>query len=79
MNEHPYYCPNCRSNRVKFNLITTHSQKFMKDAVSGLITEMAVDEVMPDHEPDIQCRVCSFIGNEMRFIKQAAREPRSIT
>jgi hypothetical protein len=77
MNNEPYYCPNCRSNRVKFSLITMHSQKFMKDAINGSITEIADEEIMPSNEPDIQCRVCSFTGNEMRFIKQAGREPRT--
>jgi predicted Zn-ribbon and HTH transcriptional regulator len=77
MKEAPYFCPNCRSNRVKFNLMTTHSQPFMKDAINGTITEIMADQLTPDIEPDIQCRVCAFIGNEMRFIKQASREPRS--
>jgi Zn finger protein HypA/HybF involved in hydrogenase expression len=76
MNNQPYFCPNCHSNRVKFSLITTHSQAFMKDARDGSITEMADDAFLPSVEPDIQCRVCSFIGNELRFIKQAEREPR---
>lgn len=76
MNEQPYFCPNCRSNRVKFNLITTHSQAFMKDPRNGTITEMANDEFLPNTDPDIQCRVCSFIGNELRFIKLAETEPR---
>lgn len=76
MNEQPYFCPNCRSNRVKFNLITTHSQAFMKDPRNGTITEMANDEFLPNMDPDIQCRVCFFIGNELRFIKLAETEPR---
>jgi hypothetical protein len=76
MNEQPYFCPNCRSNRVKFNLITTHSQAFMKDARNGIITEMANDEFLPNMDPEIQCRVCSFVGNELRFIKLAESEPR---
>jgi len=76
MNEEPYFCPNCRSNRVKFSLITTHSQAFMKDPHNGSITEMADDEFLPNMDPDIQCRVCSFVGNELRFIKLAESEPR---
>jgi hypothetical protein len=76
MNNEPYFCPNCRSNRVKFSLITTHSQSFMKDAHNGSIMEIADEAFIPNVDPDIQCRVCSFIGNELRFIKQAAREPR---
>jgi hypothetical protein len=76
MNNEPYFCPNCRSNRVKFSLITTHTQAFMKNAHDGSITEMADDQFLPSLEPEIQCRVCSFVGNELRFIKQAEKEPR---
>jgi hypothetical protein len=76
MNNEPYFCPNCRSNRVKFSLITTHSQSFMKDAHNGSIMEIADEAFIPNADPDIQCRVCSFVGNELRFLKQAAREPR---
>jgi rubredoxin len=77
MNPEPYFCPNCRSNRVKFSLITMHSQSFMKDAINGSIMDIADDQVVPAIEPDIQCRVCSFIGNEQRFLNQAARVPRT--
>jgi hypothetical protein len=77
MNQEPYFCPNCRSNRVKFSLITMHSQPFLKDALNGSVIDIANEEVMPANEPEIQCRVCSFIGNEMRFLKQATREPRT--
>lgn len=76
INGEPYFCPNCRSNRVKFSLVTTHTQAFMKDAHNGAITDMAEDQFTPSADPDIQCRVCSFIGNALRFVKQAEREPR---
>jgi predicted Zn-ribbon and HTH transcriptional regulator len=75
----PYFCPNCRSNRVKFNVVTMYSQSFMKDAMTGMIS--GTDEAMQvsEPEPNIQCRVCGFTGNELRFIKQAEREPRHST
>lgn len=76
MQEKPYFCPNCRSNRVKFSLISTFTQTFMKDAVSGTVSESHSPEPVAETEPSIQCRVCGFTGNEMRFIKQAEREPR---
>jgi hypothetical protein len=51
----------------------------MKDAITGEVKE-ASDAVPIDQvEPDIQCMVCSFTTNEMRFIKQAEREPRTPT
>lgn len=77
MLEHPYFCPNCRSNRVKFNVMTTYSQTFVKDAFTGAVVEMQEPQTVGEPEPTIQCRVCHFVGNEMRFIKQAEREPRS--
>ncbi|MFC5448324.1 hypothetical protein [Paenibacillus aestuarii] len=76
MEEKPYFCPNCRSNRVKFNVITSYAQSFMKDALTGNIVEFKDPNPIPEPEATIQCLVCSFTGNEMRFIKQAEREPR---
>ncbi|MHC0621052.1 hypothetical protein ACYE8R_30420 [Paenibacillus sp. M.A.Huq-82] len=79
MQEKPYFCPNCRSNRVKFNVITSYSQSFVKDALSGSITEFKEPDAIAEPEPTIQCLVCSFTSNEMRFVKQAEREPRMNT
>lgn len=76
MQPKPYYCPNCRSNRVKFSVITAFSQKIMKDAVTGTVSQALEPEPVPEGEPNIQCQVCGFIGNEQRFVKQAEREPR---
>ncbi len=72
----PYFCPNCRSNRVKFSLLSSARQQIMKDAISGEVTDQYETEQVDQDEPDIQCNVCGFVGNEMRFVKQAEREPR---
>lgn len=79
MQEKPYFCPNCRSNRVKFSMISSFSQPFIKDAISGTVQEVAEPQRIDETEPTIQCMVCSFTGNEMRFLKQAEREPRAGT
>ncbi|MGG1520097.1 hypothetical protein ABE504_32305 [Paenibacillus oryzisoli] len=42
-----------------------------------MITEFTDPNMIAEQEPIIQCLICSFSGNEMRFIKQAEREPRS--
>ena len=76
MQEIPYFCPDCRSNRVKFSLITSYSQPILKDAMSGIVTEYKEANLIVEPEPTIQCQVCGFTGNELRFIKQAQREPR---
>ncbi|MCR8630828.1 hypothetical protein [Paenibacillus radicis (ex Xue et al. 2023)] len=79
MQDKPYFCPNCRSNRVKFSVISSFSQRFLKDALSGSVQEVTEAQQIQEAEPIIQCLVCSFTGNEMRFIKQAEREPRMTT
>jgi hypothetical protein len=79
MEDKPYFCPNCRSNRVKFSVITSYSQAFWKDALSGTIKEFKEPDPIQEAEPMIQCLVCNFAGNELRFIKQAEREPRTST
>jgi hypothetical protein len=79
MQQKPYFCPNCRSNRVKFSLISSYSQRFLKDAVTGELQEMGDPVPMEEAEPKIECLVCHFVGNELRFIKQAEREPRTMT
>ncbi|MNI96625.1 hypothetical protein D3C73_1551220 [compost metagenome] len=56
-----------------------YSQSFMKDAMTGSISVTNEAEPIPEPEPNIQCRVCGFTGNELRFIKQAEREPRHST
>lgn len=76
MQNKPYFCPNCRSNRVKFNVISSTYQRFMKDAVSGEVMSIEEPQLVDEQEATIQCLVCNFTGNEMRFIKQAEREPR---
>jgi len=76
MQNKPYFCPNCRSNRVKFNVISSTYQQFMKNAVTGEVMSIEEPQTVDDHEATIQCLVCQFTGNEMRFIKQAERDPR---
>lgn len=79
LQEKPYFCPNCRSNRVKFSVITTYSQNLLKDAVTGTVSHVSEPEQIADREPNIKCQVCGFVGNELRFLKQAEREPRVVT
>jgi hypothetical protein len=79
MQEKPYFCPNCRSNRVKFSIINSFSQKIVKDALTGVVSEVSEPAPIETGEPNIQCQVCGFMGNELRFVKQAEREPRPMT
>ena len=77
LQQQPYFCPNCRSNRVKFSLISSFSQNILKDAITGEVTQQS--EPVPEQavEATVRCGVCGFTGNEMRFIRQAEREPRT--
>ncbi|MDF2722836.1 MAG: hypothetical protein K0Q59_2511 [Paenibacillus sp.] len=79
MQDKPYYCPNCRSNRTKFRILSTTYQSFMKEAMTGAVYDMAEPIIVDEIEPTIGCLVCGFTGNEMRFVKQAEREPRVMT
>lgn len=79
MQEKPYFCPNCRSNRTKFQVVSSYSRQFNKDAVTGEIKDLQEAVEVMEREPMITCLVCQFTGNEMRYIKQAEREPRIAT
>lgn len=76
MNDKPYFCPNCRSNRVKFRRLFSFAQPFQKNAVTGELLVTGDAEPLPEAEPTIECGVCGFAGGELRFVKQAEREPR---
>jgi hypothetical protein len=79
METNPYFCPNCRSNRTKFSLITSQSQDIMKNAISGEIESVTEPLEVEMSQPQVKCKICSFEGNEQRFVNQAAREPRPAT
>ncbi|WP_243633128.1 hypothetical protein [Paenibacillus xerothermodurans] len=64
---------------MKFSVISSFSQRVVKDAATGVVQEVTELEPIEDTEPTIQCLVCSYRANELRFIKQAEREPRVIT
>ncbi len=76
LQDKPYFCPNCKSNRIKFNVIASTTRRFLKDALTGSILEMEEPQTVQEQEPVVECLVCHFVGNEMRFVKQAEKEPR---
>lgn len=78
MQESPYYCPRCKSNRVKFKIINRVSKDVQKDAFNGEILSMGTEEPFETIQGDteVECGVCNFRGYEMMFIKAAEREPR---
>jgi len=76
--EKPYFCPKCRSNRVKFKLINRLSQDVRKDAFDGDVVSMSEEQpfITIQGDTEVQCLNCNFTAYEMMFIKAAEREPR---
>lgn len=72
----PYRCPNCKTNRSRFNIIQQVAHSVKLDPQSGdVIQEYSENDLEPFHRkysgPDyrVQCGVCGSIENEERFIK----------
>lgn len=81
MQEAPYFCPKCHSNRIKFRIIHRTAQDVQKDAFNGEIVSMG-DEVTystTQGDTEVECLVCNFRGYEMMFIKAAEHDPRQKT
>lgn len=79
----PYFCPNCKTNRTRFNLIQQVSHSVKMDPATGEVMQ-AYDEQIPDpfHAPyrgpdyKVQCATCSLISEEEVFVKAAQNNPR---
>ncbi|CAM3743347.1 DNA alkylation repair protein [Mesobacillus zeae] len=72
----PYRCPNCRTNRSRFNLIRQVPQAVKLDPGTGAIMEeYTADQPSPFQIPykgpelKIQCGVCGLIEDELTFAK----------
>ncbi|MBD8068058.1 DNA alkylation repair protein [Bacillus sp. PS06] len=73
----PYLCPNCKTNRTRFNIIEQVAKAVKVDKDSGEILEEYGEEIGPLHIPyrgpnyKIQCGVCGLIEDELSFVKRA--------
>lgn len=79
----PYFCPNCKTNRSRFNIIQQVPHSVKMDPATGEVMQV-YDQGIPDffHQPykgpqyKVQCATCSMISDEEVFIKAAENNPR---
>lgn len=74
----PYHCPNCKTNKTRFNIIEQHPRIVKLDAHTGdVISEHTPDNIEPFHmvykgpSMKVQCGVCGLLEDENMFVKYA--------
>lgn len=79
---HKYLCPNCKTNRSRFNLIKQIAEPIKVDPKTGEITgdykheETALFHVQyQGTDYRVQCGVCGLIEEENSFIQYAKYDP----
>ncbi|PAQ13148.1 DNA alkylation repair protein [Bacillus sp. FJAT-42315] len=69
-----YCCPNCQTNRSRFNIIKQVARAVRLDPQTGDVMESMIDPG-PLHiayngpEKRVQCAVCGLVDDERLFIK----------
>ncbi|TYS63588.1 DNA alkylation repair protein [Sutcliffiella horikoshii] len=74
----PYLCPNCKTNRSRFNIIEQVAKSVKLNPQSGeVVEEYTSGTTDPFHIPykgpsqKIQCATCGNVDEEITFIKHA--------
>ncbi|MDZ5474639.1 DNA alkylation repair protein [Bacillus sp. 31A1R] len=72
----PYRCPNCRTNRSRFNIIKQEPQSVKMDPQTGqIVEEYTTGMLSPFHMPykgpeyRVQCAACGLVEDERTFVK----------
>ncbi|MBO8171294.1 MAG: DNA alkylation repair protein [Bacillaceae bacterium] len=80
--ESPYYCPFCKGNRQRFNIIEQVPRPVKKDPATGEILQEYQDDALdPFHMPyrgvqrKIQCALCGIIEDEEVYVRMAQSHP----
>lgn len=77
----PYCCPNCRTNRTRFNIIKQEPLSVKMDPQTGhILEEYSSEQLSPFHLSyngpgyRVQCGACGLIEDEKTFIKFGERK-----
>lgn len=74
-----YLCPNCKTNRTRFNLIKQEPEIVKLDSHTGEVLDIYTPETIeayhfqykgPNYK--VQCGVCGLLEDEQHFVKYAS-------
>jgi len=78
----PYRCPNCKTNRSRFNIIKQVPESVKLDPQTGdIVQTFENNELDPFHIPyngpfyKVQCGACGLVEDEQMFKKFGEQPP----